>query len=91
MAGIMLAFLAGILISAAGLVPRKIHKKVDLLMIIVLVFLLFGMGLNIGIDPDIVGNIAELGKTAFLISLASVIGSVIFVWYFGKMIFGGKF
>ncbi len=88
MAGIMIAFLIGIVLSALGWVPEQIHKRVDLLLIIVLVFLLFGMGLNIGMDETIVQNIFELGKTAFFISLASVFGSVIFVWYFGKMIFG---
>jgi hypothetical protein len=51
---------------------------------------LFGMGLNIGLDENITGNIFNLGKTAFLISAASVLGSVLVAWYFGKWIYGEK-
>lgn len=88
--GIIAAFVLGIIISAVGVVPYHFYRHLDKVLTVILLVLLFGMGLNIGLDENITGNIFNLGKTAFLISAASVLGSVLVAWYFGKWIYGEK-
>ncbi len=90
MLGIIIAFVLGIIISGVGIVPYHFYRHLDKVLTGILLILLFGMGLNIGLDEKITGNILELGKTAFLISAGSVIGSVLLAWYFGKLIYGEK-
>ncbi len=90
MLGIIIAFVLGIIISASGIIPFHFYRHLDKVLTGILLVLLFGMGLNIGLDKKIIGNILELGKTAFLISGASVLGSIIMAWYFGKWIYGEK-
>ena len=90
MAGIFIAFTIGIIISGTGKVPEKMYRNIDRILTVILVFLLFGMGLNIGLDKDILQNILSLGKVAFFISFSAVLGSVVFAWIFGKMIFGER-
>ncbi len=84
---IIFAFLAGILISGFKLLPYHFYQYLNKLLIGVLLVLLFGMGLSIGMDKDIAENIFGLGKTAFLISAASIAGSLLFAWIFAPYIF----
>ncbi len=88
--GIIAAFVLGIIISAVGIIPYHFYRHLDKILTAILLVLLFGMGLNIGLDENITGNIFNLGKTAFLISGGSVLGSVVVAWYFGKWIYGEK-
>lgn len=87
---ILAAFLAGILVSGFKLLPFHFYQHLNKLLMLVLVILLFGMGLSIGMDEDITSNIFKLGRTAFLISAASIAGSLLFAWYFGPFIFTEK-
>jgi len=90
MAGIITAFVLGIIISALGVIPFHFYRHLDKVLTGILLVLLFGMGLNIGLDEKIITNIVGLGKTAFLISAGSVIGSVLAAWYLGRWIYGEK-
>lgn len=90
MLGIIGAFVLGIMISALKIIPFHFYEHVGKILTGILLILLFGMGLNIGMDDQITGNILELGKTAFLISAASVLGSVLLAWYFARWVYGEK-
>ncbi len=90
MLGIITAFVLGIIISALKIIPFHFYRHIGKVLTAILLILLFGMGLNIGLDEKIIGNILDLGKTAFLISLGSVLGSVLLAWYFGRWIYGEK-
>lgn len=90
MLGIIAAFVLGIIISAIGIIPFHFYRHIGKVLTGILLILLFGMGLNIGLDEHIIGNIMGLGRTAFLISGFSVLGSVLLAWYFGRWIYGEK-
>lgn len=87
MFSIIVAFMAGILISGFKFLPYHFYQHLNKLLMLVLLILLFGMGLSIGMDKDIANNIFSLGKTAFLISAASIAGSLLFAWFFAPYIF----
>lgn len=48
--------------------------------------LLFTMGLVVGTDPAIMGNLAGLGLQALQIALLSMLGSVVFAWLVSRII-----
>lgn len=49
--------------------------------------LLFFMGLSVGVNPEIISNLGDLGLSAILITLFSISGSILFSFLFAKRIF----
>ncbi|HOV13420.1 MAG TPA: LysO family transporter [Spirochaetota bacterium] len=68
----------------------RIIKFADKLSNIVIFFLLFTLGLSIGVNKKIVENISTLGLKAFLISIGAVIGSLILTFLVYLVFFRDK-
>ena len=49
--------------------------------------LLFFMGLSVGVNPEIISNLGDLGLSAILITFFSISGSILFSFLFAKRIF----
>ena len=88
MLAIIMAFTLGILLSGFRLLPGFLYRFLDPLLLGTVALLLFGMGLNIGMSPEILGNLPRLGGIALVISAAAILGSVVFIWRFGRYFFG---
>lgn len=72
----ILIILAGALISNKGLLNAMVEKNLSKLQYASLLLLLFIMGVNIGINDDIIGEFSRLGFQAIVLSLSSIILSV---------------
>lgn len=69
----------GMLVGYKDLISKKIHRYVGFIQMGCLLFLLFIMGLRIGLDKTVIDNIFHIGGKALVITLASVLFSILFV------------
>ena len=81
--GIMIA---GIL-TGYFLRRRRFVRKTGICISATIVLLLFLLGISVGTNRGIMENLADLGWQAFLISGASVLGSVCCAWTVYKFFF----
>lgn len=82
-----MVFFLGIAVSAMGIMPKKAYKYFDNIMFLLLMLLLFGMGINIGANKEIISNLGQMGMEAFCIAIFSIFGSVIALWFLSKTLF----
>jgi uncharacterized membrane protein YbjE (DUF340 family) len=68
--------LAGAFISNRGLLSSIVEKNLSKLQYASLLLLLFIMGVNIGINDEIINDFSKLGFQAIVLSLSSIILSV---------------
>lgn len=68
--------IAGALISSKGLLSKVIEKNLSKLQYACLLLLLFTMGVNIGINDQIISTFGKLGFQAVVLALSSVVLSV---------------
>lgn len=80
-----LSLCLGIIIGITNLIPAKILKHNDLLMMVCVFILLFVMGLSIGLKKDIIKNFGYIGITGVLYSIICVIFSIIVVYLFTSL------
>ncbi|NLG82258.1 MAG: LysO family transporter [Bacilli bacterium] len=80
-----LSLCLGIIIGVTNLIPAKILKHNDLLMMVCVFILLFVMGLSIGLKKDIIKNFGYIGITGVLYSIICVIFSIIVVYLFTSL------
>jgi uncharacterized membrane protein YbjE (DUF340 family) len=59
---------------------KKISPKIDLSINITIYLLLFTLGLKAGSDDAIVSRLHNLGITALIISIFTIVGSVLLAW-----------
>jgi uncharacterized membrane protein YbjE (DUF340 family) len=87
---IITSLLAG---GLTGYLFRNIKKfnftaeKISNLLIYVL---LFFMGLSVGVNPEIMNNLKNLGITAIIIAVFTISGSIIFAFLSEKFLFKKK-
>lgn len=70
---------AGAFISSKGLLSKGVEKNLSKLQYASLLLLLFIMGVNIGINDEIISNFGRLGLQAIVLSILSIVLSVAFV------------
>lgn len=68
--------LAGAFISSRGLLNEMVEKNLSKLQYACLLLLLFIMGVNIGINDQIINTFGKLGMQAIVLSLASILLSI---------------
>ncbi|MGM9775015.1 MAG: LysO family transporter [Candidatus Egerieousia sp.] len=69
---------------------KKIKFSVSLVILISCCALLFAMGLKVGLDDHIMGNLSSLGVVSLLLALAAMAGSIILAVVFSKWMSKGK-
>ena len=69
----------GALIGYKDLVKGKLGDNLGLIQDICLLFLLFTMGITIGLNEEVVNNILGLGFKALVISICTIIFSILSV------------
>lgn len=70
----------GCLVGALHLVPPAALPWVDRLLAAGLTVLLFSMGVSIGANPEVLGNLPALGLKSALLAAGAVLGSVLVAW-----------
>lgn len=60
-------------------VSEKLQSNLNLIQNICLLFLLFVMGITIGINDEVISNLLSIGAKAAIISIFTIIFSMIFV------------
>jgi len=76
----------GALVGYKELVSEKILKRMGTIQYICLLFLLFVMGIKIGINKSILMSVHKLGLTAVVISIFSISFSILGVKFISKFI-----
>lgn len=82
--GIRLILYLGILIIGGffgfkGFGGKKLDSKLSIIQTVCLLFLLFVMGLRMGLDEKVVSSFFELGFQAIIISIFTISFSILFV------------
>lgn len=62
-----------------GFVSKKLDEKLGVIQTICLIFLLFIMGLKMGLDEKVISSFFELGFQALVITVFTITFSVLFV------------
>lgn len=76
----MLFVAAGIFAGARILSPDRKYAWIGRIQTAALLLLIFTMGVTIGADRRVLSSVGTLGAQAFVISVAAVAGSVLFVY-----------
>lgn len=89
--GLRLALYLGILllggiIGYTDKVSKKLESNLNTIQNVCLLFLLFVMGITIGINDEVISNLLSIGLKAGIISLFTVSFSIIFVRFVSKFI-----
>lgn len=69
----------GAVFGYKDIIKGKLADNLGLIQDICLLFLLFVMGISIGMNEEVVNNIFEVGVQAFVISICTIVFSVLFV------------
>ncbi|RKD34609.1 LysO family transporter [Thermohalobacter berrensis] len=75
----LIILLIGVIIGSKNIINKKIGNSLDKIQKVCLLFLLFIMGIRIGIDDRVVSNFLKLGFKAILISILGIVLSVFLV------------
>lgn len=89
---IMLKFVAIILSGmAVGFLLRKRQLRVVPNLVTVLIWLLlFFLGVEVGENPQVIGGITTLGLEALWLSIAGLMGTILFSWALWRWVRGKK-
>lgn len=77
-------------IGSRDLITEKLHSKLGMIQNICLLFLLFIMGVRIGLDDDVVSSFLSIGIKAFVMALFSIIFSTLLVRLIRNIVLGNK-
>lgn len=79
-------------IMAGWLIIRKpaIHRLNNHLLNGAIYLLLLLLGISVGINKEVIGNLGKIGVEAISIALASILGSLFFTTLLFRMIFKDK-
>ncbi len=75
----------GAIIGNKGKISKNIDKNLSRIQTICLLFLLFVMGITIGINDKIISNLFSIGFKAAIISIFTVLLSIISVYIIRKI------
>jgi len=74
---ILFALMAGGILGYSGVSKDFFEKHLDNIITLGLIILLFSMGIKIGINKEILSNLADLSLKAIIISICAITGSVL--------------
>jgi uncharacterized membrane protein YbjE (DUF340 family) len=80
----------GGLIGAKLKLKESFIKRLGSLQTACLLFLLFVMGIKIGMDEKVINSFLSIGLNAVIMSIFTVGFSIIFVYIINKLFLGGK-
>lgn len=83
---LIISIVLGILIGMLIKLPKKLVSSLTVIQTSCLLFMLFFMGIKIGIDKSILQNLGVIGGKAIILAVASIIGSVLLVIPISKSI-----
>lgn len=75
---------------AGFLFRKKIKVSVFPVIFISCCALLFAMGIKVGLDGNIIGNLSSLGLLALILAVSAMAGSVVLAVVFSKWMSKGK-
>lgn len=81
--------LAGMLLSRWKLIPERVYDKIGHLQTLCLLVLLTSMGINLGLNDQIVRSLATIGVRGVLFGIVTTIASVLSVHIVVKALFRG--
>ena len=89
--GIRLILYLGILVLGGFVgykdkISEKLEANLDTIQSICLLFLLFVMGITIGINEEVMTNLFSIGLKAFIISIFTILFSIAFVYIIKRFI-----
>ena len=87
MVGVMIVMLSGVLIGYILRNIRAIPALVSKINIYIIFLLLFGMGLSVGSNPQVIQGLGTLGLLGIAISVVSIAGSVFLSWIVYRHLF----
>ena len=80
MTAIIIALTLGIVVGAFNLLPKIFYRVIDKLMSVILFVLIFVLIVSIASNETIVGNLAAIGISTFVLAFGSIIGSIILLY-----------
>ena len=80
MTAIIIALTLGIVVGAFNLLPKIFYRVIDKLMSVILFVLIFVLIVSIASNETIVGNLAAIGISAFVLAFGSIIGRIILLY-----------
>lgn len=83
---VIIIMLCGVL--AGRLVGMKCRPVVSRVVTVLIWVLLFMLGVEVGTDPRITGNVFTLGLDALVVAAGCVVGSVLLSWVMWRMVRG---
>ena len=87
---IFLALLIGFAVSYFFSLPQITYNLVEKAATIGLIFLLFIMGIQVGMNDEVMSNLPTIGWKAVVLALGTVVGSTIFVFILEKIFAGNQ-
>lgn len=80
----------GGIIGSRDCISERFHSKLGTIQNVCLLFLLFIMGVRIGLDEDVISSFLSIGVKAFVLALFSIIFSVLLVRLVRNIVLGNK-
>lgn len=78
--------LLGFIVGRKGNLGKALIKKLDSIQLVCLLFLLFIMGVSMGIDPNVMSSFSFLGFKGIIFASFSIIFSVFFIFIMNKIL-----
>ena len=86
----LLIILAAGLLLGYFLIPKSWKKVNGLLQSAAMILTLFFMGVSLGMQPDLLSDLREVGIVSVLVALAAVAGSILAVYFVERRFFRPK-
>lgn len=75
----------GVFFSRNGKIPQKVFKEIDRIQMVCLLFLLFVMGVSVGVNKQVMQSFPKLGLQSVIFSVFTISFSVLFVFLFQRV------
>lgn len=75
----------GVFFSRSGKIPQKVFKEMDRIQMVCLLFLLFVMGVSVGVNKQVMQSFPKLGFQSVIFSVFTISFSVLFVFLFQRV------
>ncbi|WP_317855430.1 LysO family transporter [Chakrabartyella piscis] len=90
MGSIFAVLLIGFALGFFGIIKGRGVKINGKLQTVWLMLLIFSMGVSIGQDKEVIGNLPILGGKALVFAVATVLGSIVLVYVLSKLVLEKK-
>lgn len=87
---LIISLVIGLFIGLIFKIKKNILEINGKFQLLVLFLLLFSMGVSLGINPDIISNLSNIGFISVIFSISIVGFSIIFVFIIGKLLRFGR-